>query len=120
MFKIVMVVLCVLLMIGMLATDFFISRDIDRFAKKMTKAIQTTISKNCFHKRNVRRHQLNITLKCTLVLMPARNKTTPSKNASAFTLRTLAVFFTILHNKSNRYKNSCCYDVEQSAASLYF
>ena len=34
MLKIVMVALCVLLMIGMLALDFFISRDIDRPAKK--------------------------------------------------------------------------------------
>ena len=34
MFKIVMVALCVLMFIGMLALDFFISRDIDRPAKK--------------------------------------------------------------------------------------
>lgn len=34
MFKIVMVVLCVLLMIGMVALDFFISRDMNRPAKK--------------------------------------------------------------------------------------
>ena len=34
MFKIVMVVLCVLLMIEMLALDFFISRDMNRPAKK--------------------------------------------------------------------------------------
>ena len=34
MFKIVMVVLCVLLLIGMLAIDFFISRDMNRPAKK--------------------------------------------------------------------------------------
>ena len=34
MFKIVMVVLCVLLMIGMVALDFFISRDINRPEKK--------------------------------------------------------------------------------------
>ena len=34
MFKIVMVALGVLLMIGMLALDFFISRDIDRPSKK--------------------------------------------------------------------------------------
>lgn len=34
MFKIVMVVLCVLLIIGMLAIDFFISRDTNRPAEK--------------------------------------------------------------------------------------
>ena len=34
MFKIVMVALCVLLMIGMVALDFFISRDMNRPAKK--------------------------------------------------------------------------------------
>ena len=34
MFKIVMVVLCVLLLIGMLAIDFFISRDMNRSAEK--------------------------------------------------------------------------------------
>lgn len=34
MFKIVMVVLCVLLMIGMVALDFFISRAMNRPAKK--------------------------------------------------------------------------------------
>ena len=37
MFKIVMVVLCVLLMIGMLAIDFFISRDMNRPGKKKDK-----------------------------------------------------------------------------------
>ena len=34
MFKIVMVVLCVLLMLGMLSLDFFISRDSNHPAKK--------------------------------------------------------------------------------------
>ena len=34
MFKIVMVVLCVLMLIGMIALDFFISRDMNRPAKK--------------------------------------------------------------------------------------
>ena len=34
MFKIVMVVLCVLLMIGMISLNFFISRDMNRPAKK--------------------------------------------------------------------------------------
>ena len=34
MFKIVMVVLCVLLMIGMVTLDFFISRDMNRPAEK--------------------------------------------------------------------------------------
>lgn len=34
MFKIVMVALCVLLIIGIVALDLFISRDLDRPAKK--------------------------------------------------------------------------------------
>ena len=38
MLKIVMVFLCVLLMIGMVALDFFISRDIDRPAKKKVES----------------------------------------------------------------------------------
>ncbi|HNZ98627.1 hypothetical protein [Ruminococcus sp.] len=38
MFKIVMVVLCVLLIIGMLALDFFISRDTNRPAEKKNES----------------------------------------------------------------------------------
>ncbi len=44
MFKIVMVVLCVLMLIGMIALDFFISRDINRPAKKKDETKGNDIS----------------------------------------------------------------------------